>query len=187
MLSVAALLAAVPTLVLLSDLAGSSVGAVGVLGLAFALFAWRFRLVVPAVLAVPLLLAVEAYLVTKGAGDGTGSAVLVLIVGVLLLLLTPIAARSLRGRALRPMDRGVLPEEVLLVLAAVLALVTLSQPSGGPAPFVPGLFGAPPLPDSTFAPFERSAPPLPTFPTFPSFPTFPPQPTGPPFPTFPSG
>ncbi len=144
MLSVAALLAAGDALGPAIGFNGAGVAASGVLGMALALIAWRYRLVVPAIAAVPALGVLEAYLVDQVASgtDANGRAVAILVIGVVTLLLVGLVAAGLRGRApaARP-GRAFLPEELLLVAVVVLALISLGETTRSPIPFFGGSSG----------------------------------------------
>lgn len=160
MVSVATFLAAADAIGLAVSFTGTAVAADGLLTLALALLAWRFRLVVPAIVAVPTLIVVEVFVIRQAVGDngGSGPAVALLVFGVVILLLVGLGGAALRGRM--PVPRGgrtVLPEELLLLGVVVLALISLGESQGSgltPFPTQGGGFGAP----------QFSTPPEPTLP-----------------------
>jgi hypothetical protein len=127
---VCAVLAAAASTVLAIDFNGIAVAAVASLVLAFALLAWRHRLVVPAIAAVPALVAVETWVVQQAAGtDRTGQAVMALVIGVVLLVLVVAFATSVRLRASERPPGAFGLTDALLVAAAVLAVASLTQAS----------------------------------------------------------
>jgi hypothetical protein len=136
MLSVASVLAAATATELASGLSGSGTAAAGVLALALAMLAWRHHTVVPAIAAVPGLVAAEAYLVHRAVGtSATSEAFGALVAGVVLLAAVAVIGVAGRGSVLRA-GRWWSPEELLLLLAAVAAVLALGE--GSTLPLVGG-------------------------------------------------
>ena len=162
MAGVAALLAVLPASEQIGVVNGLAITSSGVLALALVLIAWRRRLLVPAIVAVPALLTVEGYVVARSVTSGTDAAVGVLVIGIVLLLVVGVVGAAMRNRARTrtglsspPTLRGVWFEELLLAAAAVFALLSLAVGPSTPFPFgIPaGSIGSGSEPAPTLAPF----------------------------------
>lgn len=139
MVSVAAVLAAPAVTALASDFNGAAVAASGALAFALAALAWRHRLVVAAVVAVPALVVIEVYVADQVAGrdSASGQAATVLVIGAAMLVLVAVVGIVARTRTARLPTRGVRVEEVLLLAVAALALISLTVPGQAGLPLVP--------------------------------------------------
>jgi hypothetical protein len=168
MVNVAAVLTGIAATALGASLQGTALTATALAGVALVVVAWRWHAVVAAVVAVWPLSLVEGYAIAYAVGnDSTSAGVIVLLVGLVVLMLVAVLGMRARGAPREARSRPVLLDELLLVAAAAVALVSLSQVGSGTAPFRSTPFGSGPIVEPTFAPLS-------TPPAFPTFPTFPP-------------
>jgi len=144
MVSVGAVLAVLPASEALGSFNGLAAASSGLLALALVVIAWRHRMLVPAIATVPAILTVEGYAIAHAATSATDVAVGLMVVGIVVLLVIAVAGAAVRGRVRTRstppvgLPRALLPEELLLVAAAVLALVSLGTSSATPFPFLQG-------------------------------------------------
>jgi hypothetical protein len=188
MVNIAALFTGLAATALAFSFQGTAIAAAGLTGAALAVVAWRWHAVVAAVVAALALSMVEGYIVVNAVGgDSAAEGVVVLLVGLVILLLVGVLGMRARGEVGQAGPRRFLPDELLLVAAAAVALIALSEVGGGfgGLPHFPfgSSFGSSAAP--SFQPIPRGPTPfpLPTFRTFrpvPTFPTFPPFPSPPP-------
>jgi len=148
---------------------GTAISAAGFAGLALLLVAWRWHAVVAAIVATVPLTLIEAYAVTKVVGgDASSQGAAALLVGLVLLLV--VAVLGLRSRGVRQgRSMPALLDELVLVIAAVLALAALGSTGKG----LPYFRGGPFFGGSGGSVIQPSFEPVPA-PTFIPFPTLPP-------------
>lgn len=158
------LLAASAT-VMAASFHGTPVAAAGLVGAALAVIAWRRRAVVAAISAAVPLSLVEAYVIVQMVGsDRVGVGLVELLIGLIVLVVVAVVRTRAQGRARAVRPRRVLPEELLLVAAAVVALIALSDLGPGGSIFGPGN----PLFSPGFGSTEPTPSPLPPFPEVPT-------------------
>jgi hypothetical protein len=127
MVNVAGLLSGLAVTALALSFQGTAVAAAALMGVALVLVAWRWHAVVAAVVAVWPLSTAEGYLIVNAVGgDSTVQGVALLLVGLVVLLLVGAVGMRMRGRVAEGRHRPVVIEELLLVAAVVMALISLA-------------------------------------------------------------